>query len=168
MPVWDTTVVARLHPGSALEDELVHRAQMGAPVAIAEPTVMEVVQGLQAAVGRRPALAACLDWFVELVCGELVEVLSLDREAAIVAGRLRALHPAAPAAAGQPRGRTRTGWRLDEQIAACAWVHGREVATDNVRDFRLLGELIAGLYPGTSPLVVVEPASAPSAERVPA
>lgn len=166
MPVWDTTLVARLHPGSALEDELVRRAQIGSPVAITEPTVMEVVHGLQVAVGRRPALAGALDWFVELVCGELVEVLPLDREAAIVAGRLRALHPAPPAAAGQPRGRTRTGWRLDEQIAACAWVHGRKVATDNVRDFRLLGGLIAGLYPGTSPLVVIEPVSVPLLDRV--
>lgn len=159
MPVWDTTLVARLHPGGALEDELVRRAQAGTPVAIAEPTVMEVVQGLQAAAAAGgPAPAAALPWFVELVCGELVEVLPLDREAAIVAGRLRALHPVPPAgAAGRAGGRTRTGWRLDEQIAACAWVHGRTLATDDARHFRLLGDLIAGLYPGTTPLAVEGP-----------
>jgi predicted nucleic acid-binding protein len=155
MPVWDTSVVARLRPGGQLEDALVLRAQTGAPVAIAEPTVMEVVHGLQVAAARDgSSLGAALGWFVDLVCGELVEVLPLDREAAVVAGRLRALHPGPPPAAGHPRGRTRAGWRLDEQIAACAWVHGRTLATDNERDFRLLGELIAGLYPGTTPLVV--------------
>lgn len=154
MPVWDTTIVARLHPGGALEDELVRRAGAGRPVAITEPTVMEVVHGLQAAAADQPPVAGALPWFVDLVCGELVEVLPLDREAAVVAGRLRALHPVPPAAAGQPRGRTRAGWRLDAQIAACAWVHGRRLATDNERDFRLLGELISELYPGTTGLSV--------------
>ncbi|MCW3041380.1 MAG: hypothetical protein JWM31_3285 [Solirubrobacterales bacterium] len=155
MPVWDTTLVARLSPGGALEDELVRQAAAGAPVAIAEPTVMEIVQGLQAGVAAgRPGLQGALSWFVGLICGEHVEVLPLDREAAIVAGRLRALHPAAPPEAGHARGRTRAGWRLDEQIAACAWVHGRTLATDNPRDFQLLAGLIAGLYPHASPLAV--------------
>lgn len=154
MPVWDTSVVARLYPGSELEDELIARAAAGTPVALTEPTVMEVVQGLQAASTAGRSTAAALPWFVELVCGELLEVLPLDREAAVVAGRLRALHPTPLAACGHPRGQTRVGWRLDEQIAACAWVHGRTIATDNQRDFRLLSEVIAGLYPGTTPLAV--------------
>jgi predicted nucleic acid-binding protein len=43
---------------------------------------------------------------------------------------------------------------LDLQIAACAWIHGRAVVTDNVRDFEALRDAIAALYPAHSPLVV--------------
>lgn len=153
MPVWDTTLVARLQPGSATEQELVRLAQAGTPVAIAEPTVMEIVQGLQAAAATRPAMAPVLEWFVGVVCSELLEVLPLDGEAAVVAGRLRALHPDR-AAAGGKGSRGRAGWRLDTQIAACAWVHGHALATENTGDFLLLRDRIAALYPGASPLVV--------------
>jgi hypothetical protein len=51
----------------------------------------------------------------------------------------------------------RAGWVLDIQIAACAWTHGRELATENTRDFEALRELIAKLYPDTLPLAVAEP-----------
>ena len=40
------------------------------------------------------------------------------------------------------------------QIAACAWTHGRGLATENLRDFEVLRDLIAQLYPQTTPLVV--------------
>ncbi|MDO8213876.1 hypothetical protein [Conexibacter sp. CPCC 206217] len=43
---------------------------------------------------------------------------------------------------------------LDIQIAACAWIHGRAVMTDNTRDFEALRDAIVGLYPAHSPLVV--------------
>jgi predicted nucleic acid-binding protein len=43
---------------------------------------------------------------------------------------------------------------LDIQIAACAWTHGRDIATENVRDFEILRDLIAVIYPNTTPLVV--------------
>jgi predicted nucleic acid-binding protein len=46
---------------------------------------------------------------------------------------------------------------MDIQIAACAWTHGRTLATENTRDFEALRDLMAGLYPDASPLAVVEP-----------
>jgi predicted nucleic acid-binding protein len=57
-------------------------------------------------------------------------------------------------AGGGKRSRGRAGWRLDTQIAACAWVHGHALATENPGDFLLLRDRIAELYPGASPLVV--------------
>ena len=88
-------------------------------------------------------------------------ILPLDRPAAILAGRLRALHPTPPTGTRR-KGVTpaqRAGWVLDIQIAACVWTHGRELATENLRDFQTLRELIAALYPDTSPLVVTAPAT---------
>jgi|CZKG01.1.fsa_nt_gi predicted nucleic acid-binding protein len=134
-------------------------AHVGAPVAIAAPTVMEVVRGVQATATRKPRIAPALAWFVRLVASDLVEILSLDRSAAIVAGRLRATHPTPPTGARRKgvKPEQRAGWVLDIQIAACAWTHGREIATENLRDFEVLRDLIAQLYPGTTPLVVTAP-----------
>lgn len=153
---WDTTLVSRVYPGGPLEGEILDHAGRGDPITIAAPTVMEVVRGLQGEVTDRPGMATALRWFTALAASGLVEVLSLDRSAAIVAGRLRALHPAPPS--GERRRGTkpepRAGWLLDIQIAACAWTHGCEVATDNRRDFAFLSSLIAGLYPDAPALVV--------------
>jgi len=153
---WDTTLVSRIYPGGPLERHLVERANADEPVAIAAPTVMEVVRGLQATTAETPAMALALTWFIRLVASGLVEVLSLDRPAAILAGRLRAMQPTPPTGARR-RGvkpEQRAGWVLDIQIAACAWTHGRQLATDNRHDFEALRDLIAKLYPDTSPLVV--------------
>lgn len=48
-------------------------------------------------------------------------------------------------------------WILDIQIAATAWTEGYGVATRNRRDFELLRDLIAELYPQTTPLEVRGP-----------
>jgi predicted nucleic acid-binding protein len=48
---------------------------------------------------------------------------------------------------------------LDIQIAACAWTHGREIATENRGDFEVLSDLIAKLYPDAPPLAVAPPPS---------
>ncbi len=134
-------------------------AHAGDPVAIAAPTVMEVVRGIQATAARKPRIAPVLAWFLRLLASDLVEVLSLDRPAAIVAGRLRAAHPAPPTGARRKgvKPEQRAGWILDIQIAACAWAHGRQIATENLRDFEVLRDLIAQLYPDTPPLVVTPP-----------
>jgi predicted nucleic acid-binding protein len=134
-------------------------AHAGEPVAITAPTVMEVVRGIQATAAREPRIAPALAWFVRLVASDLVEILSLDRPAAIVAGRLRALHPTPPTGARRKgvKPELRAGWVLDIQIAACAWTHGRQIATGNLRDFEVLRDLIAQLYPDTPPLVVTPP-----------
>jgi predicted nucleic acid-binding protein len=97
-----------------------------------------------------------LTWFVRLVASDMVEILSFDRPAAIVAGRLRAMQPTLPTGARRKgvKPEQRAAWVLDIQIAACAWTHGRQVATENRNDFETLRDLIAELYPDTSPLAV--------------
>ncbi|MGD0455845.1 MAG: hypothetical protein ABSB69_19845 [Solirubrobacteraceae bacterium] len=154
---WDTTLVSRLYPGGALEQHLLECAHAGEPVAITAPTVVEVVRGVHATAVRKPRIAPALAWFVRLVASDLVETLALDRSAAIVAGRLRAMHPTPPTGARRTgvKPEQRAGWVLDIQIAACAWTHGREIATENLRDFEVLRDLIAQLYPNTTPLAVI-------------
>jgi len=158
---WDTTLVSRLYPGGPLEGLLLERVREGEPVAITAPTVMEVVRGLQASAASRPAMNATLDWIIRLVSSELVEVLSLGRTAAILAGRLRAMQPTPPTGARRKatRPEQRAGWVLDIQIAACAWTHGRDVATENCRDFEALSKLIARLHPDLPLRVASSPLS---------
>jgi predicted nucleic acid-binding protein len=159
VPAWDTTLVSRLYPGGALERRLVEAAQTGETVAVTAPTVMEVVRGLQASSADGPRVATALPWFIGLVTSDLLEVLPLDRAAAILAGRLRALHPTPPTGVRRKgvKPEQRAAWVLDIQIAACAWTHGRDIATENVRDFETLSDLIAQLYPSASPLTVAGP-----------
>lgn len=153
---WDTTLVSRIYPGGPLEQHLLDQASVREPVAITAPTVMEVVRGLQATAADKPGIASALTWFTRLVASELVEVLSLDRPAAIAAGRLRAMQPTPPTGARRKgvKPEQRAGWVLDIQIVACAWTHGRQIATENRHDFEALRDLIAKLYPNSSPLVV--------------
>lgn len=153
---WDTTLVSRVYPGGPLERYISDRAREGDPVAITAPTVLEVVSGLEGAATARPAMAAALRWFTGFVASGLVEVLTLDRSAAIVAGRVRALHPTPPTGLRRKgtKPEQRVGWLLDVQIAACAWTHGRAVTTENRRDFEALSSIIAELYPDAPPLLV--------------
>jgi predicted nucleic acid-binding protein len=159
MLAWDTTLLSRLYPGGPLEHSLLEHLDRDEPVAVAAPTAMEVVTGIQAAAARDTRLAPVLTWLTRVLASNLVEVLALDRSAAIVAGRLRALHPTPPTGARRrgTKPEHRAGWILDIQIAACAWTHGRELVTENTRDFAVLRGLIAELYPDTSPLAVTEP-----------
>lgn len=154
---WDTTLVSRIYPGGRLERHVLDRANAGEPIAVTAPTVMEVVRGLQATAAGRPRIAIALKWFIGLVASDLVEILSLDRPAAILAGQLRATRPTPPTGVRRKgvKPEQRAAWVLDTQIAACAWTHGRQIATENRHDFETLRDLIARLYPETSPLVVV-------------
>lgn len=159
---WDTTLVSRVYPGGPLERRLLDSAGAGESIAITAPTVMEVVRGLQATAASKPTVAAALPWFIRLIASGLVEVLPLDRPAAILAGRLRAAQPTPPTTGARRRGtkpEQRAGWVLDIQIAACVWTHGREIATENRGDFEVLGGLIAKLYPDAPPLAVALPPS---------
>ena len=49
----------------------------------------------------------------------------------------------------------RAGWVLDLEIGACAWVHGRALATNNVRDFSAISDLTAALFPTVPALEVI-------------
>jgi predicted nucleic acid-binding protein len=159
MSAWDTTLVSRLYPGGPLESHLLDRFQAGEPVAVTAPTVMEVVTGIQATAASNPRVASALGWFTRLLTSGLMEVISLDRPAALLAGRLRAMHPTPPTGARRKgtKPEHRAGWVLDIKIAACAWTHGRQLATENTRDFEVLRELIAKLHPDTSPLTITPP-----------
>lgn len=159
MLAWDTTLVSRLYPGESLERRLLDHLDIGEPIAVTAPTAMEVATGIQATAASNPRVVPALAWFTQLLTSGLVEVLSLDRPAAILAGKLRALHPLPPTGARRrgTKPEHRAGWILDIQIAACAWTHGRELATENTRDFAVLRDLIAELYPDTSPLTITGP-----------
>lgn len=135
---------------------MLDQASTGEPVAITAPTVMEVVRGLQAGAADRSGMAAALTWFVGLVASGLMDVLSLDRTAAILAGRLRAMQPTPPTGPRRMgvKPEQRVGWVFDIQIAACAWTRGHPIATENLRDFEALRDLIAKLYPDSPPLLV--------------
>lgn len=153
---WDTTLVSRIYPGGPLERHLLDRAAEDEPVAITAPTVMETVRGLQAAAASRPTMASALRWFTTLITSDLIEILALNRSSAILAGRLRAMQPTPPTGARRKgvKPEQRAGWVLDIQIAACAWTHGRQIATENRHDFDTLSALVASLYPDAPPLAV--------------
>ena len=135
------------------------RAAAGDPVTLTAPTVMEVAAGLQSAAANDRRFSGSLDWWVRTVHSELVEVVGLDRYAAVVAGRLRARRPLPPSPRrkGLSKPDARAGWVLDLQIAACAWTAGRDVTTDNRDDFLVISDEIAALYPQASRLGVLAP-----------
>lgn len=154
---WDTTLLSRVHPGGELEQELLLRAREDDHIAVTAPTLMEITRGLDARAQQDPRMAQALAWFVRLAASGLFETLPLDRPAAILAGRLRALRPLPPTGSRRRDGTKpdqRAGWVLDIQIAACAWVNGRAVVTENTRDFEALRDAISELHPSYSPLVV--------------
>lgn len=158
--VWDTTVVSRLYGDAGLEQHALERASAGEPIALAAPTVMEVLSGLHAHTASSDGRTArTIRWFKGLLSSELLEVLPFDRHAAAVAGHLRALHPLPPTGTSRKATKPdqRAAWVLDIQIAACAWTHGREIATDNARDFERLRDLIADLHADVSPLAIIAP-----------
>jgi predicted nucleic acid-binding protein len=159
MLAWDTTLLSRLYPGGPLERRLLDHLDIGEPIAVTAPSAMEVVTGIQATAASNPRIGTALVWFTQMLASGLVEILALDRSAAVLAGRLRALHPTPPTGARRKGAKPehRAGWVLDVQIAACVWTHGRELVTDNTRDFEILRDLIADLCPDTSPLTVTGP-----------
>ena len=101
-------------------------------------------------------MASALRWFTTLITSDLIEILALNRSSAILAGRLRAMQPTPPTGARRKgvKPEQRAGWVLDIQIAACAWTHGRQIATENRHDFDTLSALVASLYPDAPPLAV--------------
>jgi predicted nucleic acid-binding protein len=120
---------------------------------------MEATRGYQARATTNQRAAATLGWLTELTSTGLLEVLPFDRAAATVAGRIRALHPVAPSGVRRKGAKPeqRAGWVMDIQIAACTWTHGRDLATENRRDFERLRDLIAEIYPESPPLVLADP-----------
>lgn len=131
---------------------------MGEPVALTAPGILEVAYGLAKAARAWSSADAALAWFTRLATSDLVVALPLDGPGGVVAGRLRAVQPTPPTGVrrSQTKPEQRAGWVLDLQIAACAWVHGHAVATDNRRDFDVISDLILALYPTVPALEVVD------------
>ncbi len=167
MAVWDTSVASGLHPAGPLF-ELASKAALSAePVLLAAPTAQEIAFGLQRKAPGDLRFQAALDWFTELLDIDMLGVLPLTWEAAVLAGRLRARHPAPPAdATGRskrssrsrgPKPERRVAWVTDIQVAATAWLAGEPVCTADRIHFKLLSDGIADLYPGEGKLEVLPP-----------
>lgn len=158
MPVWDTSVASGLRPDSPLFQLAVGAALAGEPIRLAAPTVAEIFFGLERRSDDERFVGA-LRWFAEIFNAGLLEVLPVTRETAMLAGRLRALHPAAPTSRRRADSRSkperRVAWVADIQIAASAWLHGEGVCTPDQDHFDLLGEGISRLFPMESPLQVL-------------
>jgi predicted nucleic acid-binding protein len=154
MPVWDTSVASGLRPEGPLFELATGAALAGEPIRLAAPTVAEISYGLERR-SEDERYAAALRWFTEILAAGLVEVLPVTHETAILAGRLRALHPAAPSsrrADGRSKPERRVAWVADIQIAACAWLQGEAICTADQDHFRLLGEGISRFFPMEGPL----------------
>jgi predicted nucleic acid-binding protein len=161
MPVWDTSVASGLYPSGPLFELASEAALAGEPVLLCAPTVQEIAFGLQRK-GEDSRFRTALDWFTELLDSGVLVALPLTWEAALLAGRLRAEHPAPPTD-GRPR-RTRSpkperrvAWVTDIQIAATAWLAGEAVCTADQAHFNLLGDAIGALFPGEGTLDVLPP-----------
>lgn len=160
VPAWDTTVVSRIQPGSAVLDHVLERATAGDPVRITAPSVLEVAYGYERRATRDGRFRALLGWFTSLLGSGALRVVPLDGRAALVAGRMRAAAPHPP---GRRRGDARSktmrqaAWVLDIQISATAFVAGLDVATENRHDFDQLSTLLARLFPEAPRLAVVSP-----------
>lgn len=157
MAVWDTSLASRLHPEEPLFETARHASESGAPILVAAPTVAEISFGLQLRAADE-RFAAALGWFTDVIAAGVLGVLPLTREAALLAGRLRALHPAAPSVAPgdtRPKPERRVAWIADIQIAAIAWVNGRPLCTADRGHFELLASAIASLFPAEGELEIL-------------
>lgn len=160
MPVWDTSVASGLRPDGELFELAAAAALAGEPIRLAAPTVAEISYGLQRRAGD-VRFAKALGWFTEILGAGLLEVLPVSREAAILAGRLRAHLPVAPLPSGRRRaeGRSkperRVAWVADIHIASCAWLQGEGICTADQSHFALMREGIAELFPEEGPLEVL-------------
>jgi len=137
-------------------------------VVVTAPTVLETIYGLARQLSVQSTAKADLAWYRRLFSSPLVRVLPLDEPASVLAGELRARYSLPPTGARRderPKAERRVAWILDIQIAATAWTAGYGVATRNRRDFELLRDLIAELYPQTTPLEVLGPPEAEQPHR---
>lgn len=161
MAVWDTSVASGLHPESPLLETAGEAALTGAPVLISAATVAEIGFGLQRKTADARFVAAYA-WFAGILEAGLVGVLPVGREAALLTGRLRAIHPAPPGGASgrgkrddRPKPERRVAWINDIQIAACAWLAAEPLCTADQGHFGLLSRTIGELYPEQGGLEVL-------------
>jgi predicted nucleic acid-binding protein len=160
MPVWDTSVASGLRPEGKLFELAAVAALAGEPIRLAAPTVTEISYGLQCR-SEDERYARALGWFTEILGSGLLEVIPVTREAALAAGRLRALHPLPPSSSSRGRAETRSkperrvAWVADIQIAVCAWLQGEALCTADENHFGLLSQGIEELFPQEGALEVL-------------
>jgi predicted nucleic acid-binding protein len=162
--VWDTSVASGLHPDSSLYELASEAALAGKPFRLAAPTVHEIAFGLEQRAGADARFAVLLRWFTDLLDAGVVEVLPLNWDAALLAGRLRATRPTPPTGGRSRKGRSRdpkperrVAWIADIQIAATAWLAGEDVCTADRDHFEALSNVIADLFPDENNLEVLPP-----------
>lgn len=165
MAVWDTSVASGLHPETPLYELASEAALAREPIRLAAPTVHEIAFGFGRRAETDARFASLLRWFTDLLDAGVVEVLPLSWEAALLAGRLRAVQPTPPTGARARRSRDpkperRVAWVADMQIAASAWLAGEDVCTADRAHFESLGDAIAGLFPDENPLQILPPPDA--------
>lgn len=151
---WDTSVASRA--GARHAALLKHHLATETPVALPAPTVQEMARGLQLRAVQGNADRG-FEWLAALVAHSLVRIVPFAATSAVLAGRLLAVHPHPPTHNHRrpgTRAQQRAAWALDIQIAACAFAGGYGVLTENVDDFGVLRDAIAGLVPDAPPLVV--------------
>lgn len=148
--LWDTMFASKLRLGrpEILEAALAHRGTRYEPV-LAAPVVSEVLFGFwRRAAGARDAAW----WEGNVVAGaERFRFLAMSIEAPVLAARVRAAQPTSPAPARRTEGRKdperRVSWSRDIELAAIAATSGLPLATENLRDFSVIAELIAAVAP---------------------
>jgi|SRR3954451_16717794 predicted nucleic acid-binding protein len=155
--LWDTTLASRLHPDGNALDYAIDQLAEGTPVRVAAPAVLEIAYGYQRASAGDARFGNLLAWFTRLLASDAFAVVPLDGRAALVAGRLRGVHPHPPARRDR-RSKTmrQAAWLLDIQIAATAFAAGLDVATENRSDFEVLGNTLRELFPTAPALAVVD------------
>ena len=165
---WDTSLASQLHPRARYSTLLATFTRTGAPVVVTAPTAFQTIHGIARQVESEPAAARILEWYETLFAGPLVQVLAVDGQASALAGKLRARHPfppPSPRADARTKPDRRVAWVIDILIAATAWTAGYGIATNNYRDFAVLRDLIAELYPSTTPLAVGSVPTGPDPDR---
>jgi predicted nucleic acid-binding protein len=149
-------MASRLHPYGEVLDYVVDRAAEGLPVRVAAPAVLEIAYGYQRMATTDKRYADLLAWFTRVLASDTFAVVALDGRAALIAGRLRGLLPRPPTRRDS-RSKTmrQASWLLDIEIVATAFSAGLDVVTENRADFEILRDLLAELFPGAPPLVVI-------------
>lgn len=151
--LWDTMFASRLTPNrpAMLAVALSSQGTDREPL-LAAPVVSEVVFGLRRTRGE-PTLEATATWWEgHVIAGpRRFRFVAPSVAALVLAARVRARRPASPSKARRTDGRKnperRLSWNRDIELAAMGATYGLPVATENLRDFTAIAQLIADVAP---------------------